>query len=113
MKRRHITMAGVAGALVTAIVLAGLMASHARGNTGTPSDCAQTALAAMKAVHLDNLEHHNFHERQFIEASRYLWIRSGGNKELFLEWYRDACEVRRLPGNVRIEEGRVVMRSRA
>lgn len=84
-----------------------------QANTGVPSECAQTALAAWKAAQLENPESYSHYERNFIEISRYLRARARGDKAQFLEWYRDACIVKRVPRNVRVEGNRVLLGARA
>jgi len=95
------------------VVLILLVAPSAKANTGTPSECALTALAALKAAQMENPKPENFIEARFIKLSRYLWHHSRGNEARFLGWYRKACNDGRLPKYIRVKEDRVILGNEA
>lgn len=90
------------------VVLILLVAPAAKAKIGTPDECSQTAMAALKVAQLTNPRASNYIEDNFIKISRYLWHHSRGDEARFLRWYREACEVKRAPRFIRVRGNRVI-----
>lgn len=90
------------------VVLVLLVAPAAKAKIGTPDECSQTAMAALKVAQLKNPRASNYIEDNFIKLSNYLWYHARGDEARFLRWYREACEVGRAPRFIRLRGDRVV-----
>ena len=90
------------------VVLILLVAPSASAKIGTPDECSQTAMAALKVAHLKNPKASNYVEDYFIQLSQYLWHQTRGHEARFLRAYRKACEAKRAPRFIRVRGNRVV-----